>query len=105
MRSFNGLAYVPRQGKCQKAIRDRILELGIENEITSMIPSSIGHSITETKMQALYFAYKDLPLLVDVLQFDGVLDIYKKAGIQVAIPDDFQKLEKACQSYSDETFV
>lgn len=101
MPSFNGLAYVPRQGRCQEVIRDRILELGYEDKINSVIPSSMGHPITETKKQALYFAYKDLPLLVNVLQFESILDIYEKADIHVSIPYDFQRLEKLSESYPD----
>lgn len=102
MPSFNGLPYVPRQGKCQEIIRDRILELGYEDTINSMIPSSMGNPITKTKLQALYFSYIDLPLLVEVLQFDSILDIYSKAGIPVEIPDDFHVIEDLCSHYENE---
>lgn len=102
MPSFNGIAYVPRQGKCQEVIRDRILELGYEERINSIIPSGMGHPITETKKQALYFAYKDLPILAETLKFNGILDIYETAGFKTPIPGDFQNLEKICQPYSDD---
>lgn len=102
MPDFGGVVYVPRKGKCQEAITRRILEKGMDDKINKMVPSSMGKPITETQSKMLFFAYRDLPLVAKLLDFDGVLGIYKEAGIPAAVPEGFASFYDLCKNRSDE---
>lgn len=102
MPEFGGIVYVPRKGRCQKVISNRILKKGLENDIVDLVPSAMGKPITETQTQMLYFAYKDLPLIAKMLEYNSVLDIYREAGIDVEIPDEFWSVYNLCRNWQDE---
>ena len=101
MPDFGGIVYVPRKGACQEVITKHVVSKGLENEIQHLIPSAIGKPITSTQTQMLYFAYKDLPKVAELLDFDGVLGIYREAGIEAKVPEEFDYVYAICEVWND----